>query len=101
MKDHHKLVRSKIPEYLKTKGIPFTVHIADIEEYTQKLYEKLLEEASELTKDRNIEELADLLEVIEAIKDLQGWTTREVEKFRLKKFEEKGGFDEPIILEKS
>ncbi len=86
---------------LKEKKIPYKSHIASQAEYVEKLYEKLLEEAIELAKDRNPEELADVLEVIEAIKVLNGWTTEEIEVIRLKKLADRGGFDQPIILEES
>ena len=98
---HNKLIRSKILEFLDQKNIPYTYHLADDAEYTQKLYEKLLEEAVEVAKDRNREELADLLEVVEAIKKHNGWSTSEIEEIRLKKLENKGSFEEPIILEES
>ncbi len=101
MKTYNKLVRSKVLEILDAKGISYTAHTATPEEYKEKLYEKLLEEAMELAKDRSVEELADVLEVIEAIKALNTWTTEEVEAVRLKKHEERGGFDQPIILEES
>lgn len=101
MKTHNKLVRSKIPQILESKNIPYKAHTADKIEYMEKLYEKLLEEAGEVSADRNKEELADLLEVIEAVKKHNGWSTQEIEEIRLKKLAERGGFDEPIILEES
>ena len=98
---YNKLIRSKILELLDAKGIPYTSHIADESEYKEKLYQKLLEEAQELAKDRNKEELADLLEVLETIKKLNGWDALEIEEIRIKKVQEKGGFDQPIILDES
>ncbi len=98
---YNKLVRSKILELLEAKGIPYVSHMANEAEYKEKLYEKLLEEAGELSKDRNKEELADLLEVVESIKKLNGWNTAEIEEIRLKKLEKRGSFDQPIILEES
>lgn len=95
---HDKLVRSGIPDYLKSKNIFHSVRKATKPEYVDKLYQKLVEEAGELSKDRTIEELADLLEVVEAIKKLRGWSTQDVEIIRLKKLSERGGFDQPIIL---
>ena len=101
MVKHNKLVRSGIPEYLQSKNIPFKIRKAGKSEYIEKLYQKLYEEARELAKDRTIEELADLLEVIEAIKKLRGWSSQDVEDIRLKKLSERGGFDQPIILVES
>jgi predicted house-cleaning noncanonical NTP pyrophosphatase (MazG superfamily) len=102
MKTHNKLVRSKIIEGLALKNIPHIYHLAGPEEYQKKLYEKLDEEAKEfIFEPLKKEELADLLEVIEAIKKLHGWESKEIEEIRLKKLKEKGGFDQPIILEES
>ncbi len=98
---HNKLVRSKILEMLDGKNILYTWHSADKAEYTEKLYEKIVEEAGEFATDRNPEELADLLEVIEVVKALNGWKTEQIEEIRVKKLTELGGFDEPIILEES
>jgi predicted house-cleaning noncanonical NTP pyrophosphatase (MazG superfamily) len=98
---YNKLVRSKILEILDAKGITHKSHIADKAEYGEKLYEKLVEESGELAKDRNKEELADLLEVIEAVKKMNSWDTQEIEEIRLKKRSERGDFESPIILEES
>ncbi len=101
MMKHNKLVRSKILHMLESKSIPYSSHIASQDEYRDKLYEKLVEEAGELSRDRNEEELADLLEVIEAIKKLNNWSSSDIENIRLKKREERGHFEDPIILEES
>lgn len=98
---YNKLVRARVLEILEQKGVAYTAHIATPDEYREKLYEKLLEEANELASDRNTEELADVLEVIEAIKLLHGWTSEEIEKIRRKKYTERGGFEQPVILDES
>jgi predicted house-cleaning noncanonical NTP pyrophosphatase (MazG superfamily) len=101
MKIYNKLVRDKIPNYIESQGGSCKTHIADANEFQQKLHEKLVEEATEFHDGPNIEELADLLEVFEAVKKLHGWTTADVEKVRLEKREKRGGFDQRIILEES
>lgn len=98
---HNKLIRDKILQMLDSKGISHTEHIADETEYRTKLFEKILEEAKELVESEDPGELADLLEVIEAIKTLKNWTTEEIESIRMNKKQERGGFERRIILEES
>lgn len=90
---------------LDAKSIEHTEHIADDAEYEEKLFAKLLEETHEVVVEKDDEklkaELADLLEVVEAIKKLKGFTTEEIEKIRLEKLFERGGFEKRIILEES
>lgn len=45
-----------------------------------------------------IEELADLLELIHAATELHGSSIQQLERVRLKKAEERGGFKERIFL---
>lgn len=98
---YNKLVRDKIPERIREKGgVPVT-HIANDAEYWQKLKEKLGEEVLEFQKDENIEELADILEVVDAIIVHKDFKKEEIEKVKEKKAEERGKFNLKIILEES
>lgn len=95
----NKLVRDKIPEIIKKKGkIPIT-HIASDSEYWEKLKQKFREEVEEYLADENEEELADVLEVINAIYDFKKIKKRNLEAIRKKKAKERGGFKKRIILE--
>lgn len=94
---HSKLIRDKIPEYIKNKG----THIADDKEYWEKLKEKLLEEVKEFYEDEVIEEMADIQEVIDAICDYKNFSKEDIDKTRKKKVEERGSFKKKIILEDS
>jgi predicted house-cleaning noncanonical NTP pyrophosphatase (MazG superfamily) len=99
MKRYNKLVRDKIPEIIRQKGdIPMT-HVANNEEYWQKLKEKLKEEVEEFDKDGNEEELADILEVVYAISDFRKIDRSELENLRKKKAKERGAFKDKIILD--
>ena len=98
---YSKLVRDKIPEYIRKKGgVPVT-HVADNAEYWEKLKEKLLEEIEEFKKDENVEELGDILEVLDAIAEYKGFDGDEIRKVREKKAEERGKFKNRIILDAS
>ncbi|NTW14330.1 MAG: nucleoside triphosphate pyrophosphohydrolase [Candidatus Moranbacteria bacterium] len=98
---YDKLVRDKIPELIGAKGEECLFHIAEDEEYATKLYEKLREETEELIRERNIGEVADVLEVVDAIISREGFSRNEVEAAKSKKREERGGFGGRIILDES
>ena len=98
---YNKLVRDKIPEYIFKKGGNPITHIANDAEYWQKLKDKLIEELEEFKKDENIEEFADLLEVIDAIADYKKFDRNEVEVIKEKKASERGRFKDKIILDES
>ncbi len=96
---HNKLVRDKIPEIIQNSGkIPHT-HILSNESYLTELDKKLNEECAEYQTDKNLEELADMLEVMYAIAEARGYTVEELENVRLKKKEMRGGFEDKIFLE--
>ena len=59
---------------------------------------KLDEELAEYHKDQNIEELADLIEVIRAVAIARGYTLEELEAERAKKAETRGGLEKKILL---
>ena len=96
-----KLVRDKIPEYIKKKGGTAIIHIADKNEYWQKLKEKLAEEVEEFKKDENVEELADIMEVLDAVIQHKNFDRGFIEEVRRKKAEEKGRFEKMIVLDES
>ena len=59
---------------------------------------KLDEELAEYHKDQNIEELADLIEVIYAAAQARGYSLDELEAVRARKAEKRGAFREKILL---
>ena len=99
MKVHNKLVRDKIPEIIKDSGKTCVTHILSNEEYIVALETKLNEEVAEYQEDKNLEEMADILEVLQAICVARGYKIEELEALRAKKATERGGFSEKIFLE--
>ena len=96
---YNKLVRDKIPEIIKSRGQDLVTHIANNDEYWQKLKEKLKEEVEEFLKDSNEEELADLLEIIYTIRDFKNIDRERLEDIRKEKAGERGSFKNKIILD--
>ncbi len=98
---YNKLVRDKIISIIQESGENPTFHMADDGEYWQKLKEKLTEETNEFFADESEEELADIFEVLYAIIAHKGFDKAAVEKIRQKKFAERGGFKDKIILDEA
>ena len=94
----NKLVRDKIPEIIEESGKKAVIYIADDKEYLEKLYDKLIEEIEEFKENPSPEELADILEVCDAIRKYFNIDANEVEYIKKEKFEERGGFYKRIIL---
>jgi predicted house-cleaning noncanonical NTP pyrophosphatase (MazG superfamily) len=92
-----KLIRDRVPEIMKSKGIISVNHIAGDDEYEKALLEKLKEEVEEFVEDSCYEEMADIMEVIYAILKRKNFTLDKLEKVRKKKLKERGGFDKKII----
>ena len=65
----------------------------------KELNRKILEEVNEFIEENSIEELGDLMEVINAIMKLKGYSMKEVNKVMKSKAEKKGAFDNKIFLE--
>lgn len=72
----------------------------DDKEYLNELNKKLQEEMKEYLEDNNIEELADIVEVIYGILNLKNTSIEEFEIIRKDKVEQKGAFNKKIFLEK-
>lgn len=95
-----KLVRDKIPEIIKQSGKEPVTRIAADAEYWQRLKDKLHEEVHEFVQNDDVDELADILEVIYALAEAKGVSKEGLEGKREKKAQERGGFKDKVILEK-
>ncbi len=96
---YNKLVRDKIPEVIKENGSNPVIHIANEEEYWEKLKEKLSEEVDEFLKENNEEEISDILEVIDAICKFKKFDKKKIDEIKKQKAEKRGRFDNKIILD--
>ena len=101
----NKLVRDNIPDIIASNGEESVTRILTDEEYEAALYKKLLEEANEVISSKNsdetIEELADVLEILRSIAELNGKKLDDVLKTANQKKLKRGGFEKRIFLEKT
>ena len=97
-KKYNKVVRDKIPEIIKESGKKFNLKQLDDESFLAEIEKKLIEEVNEYTESKDVEELADLLEVIYRISELKGVSSDELDKIRKDKAEKRGKFDSNLFL---
>lgn len=103
MQKYNKLVRDKIPEIIKNNGENPVIRVLDDNEYKVELEKKLFEEYNEVIESNysdRVEELADMLEVIDALARLEDKTLDDVIEIANKKRDKRGGFRDKIYLEK-
>jgi predicted house-cleaning noncanonical NTP pyrophosphatase (MazG superfamily) len=98
-----KLVRDRIPDLIMASGrMALTRHLSD-EEFDAALRAKLVEEAEETSEtsspDGLVRELADVVEVVRALAGRQGFTLEDVLRAAHDRREQRGAFDERILLE--
>ncbi len=99
MRVYNKLVRDKIPEIIKADGLKANIRPLNDKEYLKELIKKLQEEAKEFAEDTSVEELADLKELLTALREAMGIHAGELEDVRRKKAAERGRFKKKIFLE--
>ena len=95
---YNKIARDRIPEIIKASGKTCVTEILSEETYLRMVDAKLDEELAEYHSDQNIEELADLLEVIYAAAMARGYTLEQLESVRAAKAEKRGAFANKILL---
>ena len=99
MKVYNKLVRDKIPDIIKEKDNRDCVtEVLDDEKYLEELNKKLQEELKEYLESGEVEELADIEEVLRAILKTKKVSYENFEKVRKDKVEKRGAFDKKIFL---
>ena len=95
---YHKLVRDKIPIIIEKQGKTCVTEVLSQDAYIQMVDEKLNEELAEYQESKSLEELADLLEVMEAAVIARGYTWEELLQVRDEKRQKRGGFQKRILL---
>ena len=95
---YNKLIRDKIPEIIEKSGKQAIVERVKGDQLLELLNKKLFEELEEYKESGEIEELADLVEVVNAILEFKGMSIGEFDYIRKKKKLARGGFQEGLLL---
>jgi predicted house-cleaning noncanonical NTP pyrophosphatase (MazG superfamily) len=95
---HDELVRDRIPDIIEGEGLICRVVALDEKQFRDRLRAKLDEEIAEFDQSGSVEELADILEVLDALAESQGVDAEWLNAMRLSKREERGGFDRRLLL---
>ena len=95
---YNKAIRDKIPEIIADSGKKYNLKQLDDEPFLAELEKKLIEEVNEYAENKDVEELADLLEVIYRISELKGVSSDELDKIRIDKAEKRGKFASNLFL---
>ena len=95
---YDKLVRDLIPEIIETSGKTVTIEVVNNEVAFDYLLKKLDEEVNEFKTDQNLEELADVMEVLFGLAHKLGYSEQDLLTKRQEKKQARGGFEKNIIL---
>lgn len=98
MIEYNKLVRDRIPQLIESQGERPITRILSPEEFARCLEQKLDEEVGEFHRDRNLEELADILEVVFALAESVGADREALLEVYRRKNASRGGFRDRIFL---
>ena len=98
IKKYNKLIRDSIPGIIEKSGKEAIVKKLTDEEYIKALNLKLGEELEEYIESGEVEELADIVEVIYGILDYKGVSIEEFENIRQNKADKRGAFKERLML---
>ncbi|MDU2458731.1 nucleoside triphosphate pyrophosphohydrolase [Clostridium sp.] len=98
MKIYNKLVRDRIPEIITADDKTCEIEIVSGIKKQELLEKKLLEEVNEYLEDKNLVELADIMEVLFGLANELGYSEEDLIKKRNEKLEKRGGFKEGIVL---
>lgn len=96
---HNKLVRDKIPEIIRLNGKACETRKLSCDDFSHELRKKLEEEVKEFLETPTNEELADILEVVDALSSIAGSTLDDIMQIKKEKKKTRGGFSDRIFLE--
>ncbi len=100
-KIYNKLIRDNIPEICQRNNQLAVTKVLDDKKYKSALKAKLVEEVIEYLKDEDLMELADILEVVDALSKAQGSDFDEIIRLKNEKAEKNGAFDKKLLLIKT
>ncbi|WP_155591486.1 nucleoside triphosphate pyrophosphohydrolase [Lysinibacillus cavernae] len=99
---YNKLVRDKILDIIQAKGLNYHARTLEPSELLKAIKAKMIEEASEFQeandRQENMEELADILELIHTAISVLGVSYEELDAIRERKKIIRGGFENGIYL---
>lgn len=96
---YNKLVRDNIPNICKQNNQTLKYHVLDDNKYKTELKRKLKEETKEYISSGELEELADILEVVEALANANDSNFSELLKIKEEKAKKNGKFEKKFFLE--
>ena len=96
---YDKAVRDRIPEIIRESGRVCRFRAMDDAEFLPHLERKLREEVDEYLRDKSVDELADVLEVVHRIAELRGVSPDGLEEARRDKAGRCGRFERNLFLE--
>lgn len=99
--EYDKLIRDLIPQHIAASGKDYQVETMKEGEFRQALRDKLVEEATEAAEaspESLVTELADLLEVVDALMEAEGLTKEQVEQEQARRQQERGSFERRLKL---
>ena len=101
--EYPKLVRDRIPEIIRDEdGREVLVEVLDDAGFEVRLKQKAVEEAVELSEAESdahlLEEIADVLEILDELMALKGFTTERVKQVQDEKRNKRGGFGKRLLM---